>query len=90
MQTDRREEYALKRAICNAMEHYRKSQAALLEEETPSQMIEPYLSLKMQSTYIDGYTRDLLHSQMIQGGEQWQEIDETHTRSSSRKGSKVN
>lgn len=47
-------------------------------------MIEPYLSLKTQSTYIDGYTRDLLHSQMIQGGEQWQEIDETNTRSSSR------
>ena len=84
LQTDRREEYALKRAICNAMEHYRQSQAALLEEETPSQMIEPYLSLKTQSTYIDGYTRDLLHSQMIQGGEQWQEIDETNTRSSSR------
>ena len=83
-ETDRREEYALKRAIYNAMAHYRESKVALLEDDTPSQMIKPYLSLKTQSTYIDGYTRDLLHSQMIQGGEQWQEIDESNTRSSNR------
>ena len=47
-------------------------------------MIEPYLSLKTQAAYIDDYTRDLLHSQMIQGGAQWQEIDSANTASSRR------
>lgn len=78
LQADRREEYVLKRAICNAMEHYRNSQGALLQAETSSEMIEPYLSLKTQAAYIDDYTRDLLHSQMIQGGAQWQEIDSAY------------
>lgn len=81
-QTDQQEEYAIKRAICNAMEYYRKSQSVLLEAEMPSEMIEPYLSLKTQSSYIDGYTRDLLRSQMVQGGRQWQEIDQANIRSS--------
>lgn len=84
LQADRREEYALKRAICNAMEHYRNSQGALLRAETSSKMIEPYLSLKTQAAYIDDYTRDLLHSQMIQGGAQWQEIDSANAASSQR------
>ena len=33
-----------------------------------------YLSMKTQSAYIDGYTRDLLHTRMEQGGRQWQQI----------------
>ena len=82
LQADRREEYALKRAIRNAMSYYRESQHVLLDAEKPSEMIEHYLLLKTQSFYIDGYTRDLLHSQMVQGGMQWQEIDRINARSS--------
>ena len=82
LQADRREEYALKRAISNAMAYYRKCQSALLETEMPSEMIEHYLLLKTQSFYIDGYTRDLLHSQMVQGGMQWKKIDQANARSS--------
>ena len=82
LQADRREEYALKRAIRNAMFYYRESQHVLLDAEKPSEMIEHYLLLKTQSFYIDGYTRDLLHSQMVQGGMQWQEIDRINARSS--------
>ena len=82
LQADRREEYALKRAIRNAMTYYRESQRILLDAEKPSEMIEHYLLLKTQSSYIDGYTRDLLHSQMVQGGMQWQEIDRINARSS--------
>ena len=81
-QTDRQKEYAIKRAICNAMEHYRRSQDALLAVNAASEMIPQYLSLKTQSAYIDGYTRDLLHSQMIQGGEQWREIEAVNARTS--------
>ena len=82
LQADRREEYALKRAIRNAMSYYRESQHVLLDAEKPSEMIEHYLLLKTQSSYIDGYTRDLLHSQMVQGGMQWQEADRINARSS--------
>lgn len=82
LQADRREEYALKRAIRNAMSYYRESQHVLLDAEKPSEMIEHYLLLKTQSSYIDGYTRDLLHNQMVQGGMQWQEADRINARSS--------
>lgn len=51
---DLREEYLLKQAICNAMEHYRKSQAVLLSIEERENLIPQYLSLKTQSAYIDG------------------------------------
>ncbi len=78
---DLREEYLLKQAICNAMEHYRKSQAVLLSIEERENLIPQYLSLKTQSAYIDGYTRDLLHSRMVQGGEQWERIAAANARS---------
>ncbi len=81
---DLRQEYMLKQAICNAMEYYRKSQAAFLELGQEEDLIQPYLSLKTQSAYIDGYTRDLLHSRIVQGGEQWHEIEETNWRNSRR------
>ena len=71
LDADPREEYVLKWAIQNAMEHYRKSQAILLELEEQENLIPQYLSMKAQSAYIDGYTRDLLHCRMIQGGKQW-------------------
>lgn len=71
---DQQSEYALKRAIHNAMEHYRQSQSVLLEVEEPWEMIESYLSLRSQAAYIDGYSRDLLHGRMVQGGGQWREI----------------
>ncbi|WP_298028579.1 sensor histidine kinase [uncultured Dysosmobacter sp.] len=73
-QMDQPEEYALKRAICNAMEHYRNSQAILLQINDQDLLIDEYLSLKTQAAYIDGYTRDLLHGRMVQGGEQWNQI----------------
>ncbi len=81
---DRREEYMLKQAICNAMEFYRRSQTAFLELEEGEDHIQPYLSLKTQSAYIDGYTRDLLHSRIVQGGEQWHEIETANWRNSQR------
>ncbi|MDO4315623.1 MAG: histidine kinase [Oscillospiraceae bacterium] len=74
IETDILSEYALKRAICNAMEHYRNSQRLLLGMEDQEHMIEKYLSLKTQAAYIDGYIRELLHSRMVQGGEQWNQI----------------
>lgn len=73
-QTDPQSEYALKRAILNAMEHYRISQSALLDVEEPDGMVSPYLSLRSQAAYIDGYSRDLLHSRMTQGGSQWRKL----------------
>lgn len=81
---DRHKEFMLKQAIQNAMEFYRRSQAQMLEIEYHDQLIEQYLSLKTQSAYIDGYTRDLLHTSMIYGGEQWQEIEASNTRASSQ------
>lgn len=73
-QTDSQSEYALKRAILNAMEHYRMSQSALLAVEETGDMVSPYLSLRSQAAYIDGYSRDLLHGRMAQGGSQWRHI----------------
>lgn len=78
---DRQGEYALKRAIGNAMEHYRASQKILLAIEDSDEMIAPYLSLRSQAAYIDGYSRDLLHSRMVQGGNQWREITAANARS---------
>lgn len=73
---DRREEYVLKRAICNAMEHYRETQVVFLNTgRSGDAFIQRYLSLKSQAAYIDGYTRELLNSCMERGGEQWQEIE---------------
>ena len=73
---DRREEYVLKRAICNAMEHYRETQVVFLNTgRSGDAFIRRYLSLKSQAAYIDGYTRELLNSCMERGGEQWQEIE---------------
>lgn len=77
---DGQEEYAIKRAICNAMKYYRECQNALLDAEIPSELIDPYLSLKTQSSYIDGYSRDLLRYQMVEDGKQWQQIAETNSR----------
>lgn len=71
---DSQSECALKRSICNAMEYYRISQTFLLGTEDDEQLIQGYLSLKTQAAYIDGYTRDLLHNRMAQGGEQWSQI----------------
>ena len=73
---DRREEYVLKRAICNAMEHYRETQVVFLNTgRSGDAFIQRYLSLKSQAAYIDGYTRELLNSCMERGGEQRQEIE---------------
>jgi len=83
-QTDRQGEYALKRAIHNAMEYYRASQDRLLTVVDRSELIEPYLSLRSQAAYIDGYTRDLLHGRMVKGGEQWEEITAANDRSGRR------
>lgn len=74
IETDTIAEYALKRAICNAMAHYRNSQKLLLSIEDQDRLVKEYLSLKTQAAYIDGYTRDLLHNRMVQGGEQWHQI----------------
>lgn len=81
---DPRQEYMLKRAIYNAMEYYRKSQQELLALSGGEDRIQPYLSLKTQSAYIDSYARDLLHCRIVQGGEQWREIEQTNRRSSDR------
>lgn len=80
-QMDQQSEYALKRAILNAMEHYRTSQNYLLTVEEPDDMILPYLSLRSQAAYIDGYSRDLLHGRMAQGGSQWRDIAAANARS---------
>lgn len=74
IQADRREEYVLKRAICNAMEHYRRSQMKLLASARQEDRVTQYLSLKTQAAYIDDYVRSLLDGQMNQGGEQWRAI----------------
>lgn len=81
IRSDSRSEYALKRAICSAMEHYRNSQARLLDVADEEQRIQEYLSLKTQAAYIDGYARDLLHSRMVQGGERWRQITQSNDRS---------
>lgn len=81
LQTDQQWEYSLKRAIHNAMEYYRTSQKQLLTLQKQEEIIAQYLSLKTQSAYIDGYSRDLLHNCMVQGGVQWQEIVAANTRS---------
>lgn len=78
---DSQSERALKRSIGNAMEYYRVSQTALLSAEDDEQLIQEYLSLKTQAAYIDGYTRDLLHNRMVQGGEQWSQITQTNNSS---------
>lgn len=80
-QTDQQSEYALKRAIHNAMEHYRASQHSLLAVKETDGMILPYLSLRSQAAYIDGYSRDLLHGRMVQGGSQWRDITASNARS---------
>lgn len=76
---DTREEYALKRAICNAMKYYRSSQAALLELQDEDARIEQYLSLKTQATYIDGYARELLQNRINHGNEQWGQMSNANT-----------
>ena len=82
---DRREEYVLKRAICNAMEHYRETQVVFLNTgRSGDAFIRRYLSLKSQAAYIDGYTRELLNSCMERGGEQWQEIETANNLNSRR------
>ena len=82
---DRREEYVLKRAICNAMEHYRETQVVFLNTgRSGDAFIRRYLSLKSQAAYIDGYTRELLNSCMERGGERWQEIETANNLNSRR------
>lgn len=82
---DRREEYVLKRAICNAMEHYRETQVVFLNTgRSGDAFIQRYFSLKSQAAYIDGYTRELLNSCMERGGEQWQEIETANNLNSRR------
>lgn len=73
-------EPALKHAVFNAMEHYRASQAALMSinKENPA-FIAQYLSLKRQSSYIDGYAREMLHARMAQGITQFQEAEVRNT-----------
>ena len=56
------------------MIYYRKSQNELLAMDSDQEKMRQYLSMKTQSAYIDGYTRDLLHTRMEQGGQQWQQI----------------
>ena len=85
MAADRREEYVLKRAICNAMEHYRETQIIFLNTSRDNDaFIQRYLSLKSQAAYIDGYSRELLNSCMERGGEQWQEIETANNLNSRR------
>ncbi len=71
---DGHEPFVLKQAISNAMVYYRKSQNDLLAMDNDQEKMRQYLSMKTQSAYIDGYTRDLLHTRMEQGGQQWQTI----------------
>lgn len=78
-EVDSRSEQALKRAIHSAMEYYRESQTGLLNPNEDIQ-ISLYLSLKSQAAYIDGYTRDLLHNRIAQGGVQWSEIEASTNR----------
>lgn len=72
--SDSRGEYALKRAIRNAMDHYRAFQQRVLNGEDEDQRIQDYLYLKKQAAYIDGYARDLLSGEMAQGNERWSNI----------------
>lgn len=82
---DSRSENVLKRAICNAMEHYRRSQQSLsLLREEGADLIPLYLSLKTQSAYIDGYTRDLLSTRMAQGNTQYREAERLNVQSMQR------
>ena len=78
-QTDQRAEYVLKRAIQNAMEYYRASQETMLSRQG-GDLIAQYLSLKTQSSYIDGYARELLDTRMTQGEQQWREIESANSR----------
>lgn len=71
---DAHDEFMLKQAIGNAMTYYRQSQNELLAMDSAQAKMQQYLSMKTQSAYIDGYTRDLLHTRMGQGGEQWRRI----------------
>ena len=74
LRVDGQTQFVLKQAISNAMIYYRKSQNELLAMDSDQEKMRQYLSMKTQSAYIDGYTRDLLHTRMEQGGQQWQQI----------------
>lgn len=74
LRVDGQTQFVLKQAISNAMIYYRKSQNELLAMDSDQEKMRQYLSMKTQSAYIDGYTRDLLHTRMEQGGRQWQQI----------------
>lgn len=76
-QLDRR---ALKRAIQNAMEHYRESQTYLWTIEDPEELIDHYLLLKKQAAYIDGYARRLLDVSMDYGSQKWDQIERNNQR----------
>ena len=75
-------ENVLKRAIVNAMEHYRRSQQGFLQsDQRDAGFIDQYLSLKTQSAYIDGYTRELLHTRMADGNAQYREAERRNVES---------
>lgn len=76
------EAMTLRQAIVNAMKYYRLSQVDLMvKKQTGQDMIATYLSLKTQSSYIDGYSSELLSLLMEEGNLEYEQL-ETENRQS--------
>ena len=74
LKSDRRQEYMLKRAITNAMVHYRQDQAALVESQDYYERIRLYVLLQRQNVYLNRYGLELLQFRMREGERSWESI----------------
>lgn len=71
---DERREYMMKRAIANAMEHYRQDQAAFMASADYYESIPVFVLLQRQAVYLNQYALELLRCRMEAGERSWDAI----------------
>ena len=71
---DGRREYMLKRAITNAMEHYRADQAAFMQSADQTARVQWFVTLERQAVYLNQYGLELLSFRMDAGKRRWESI----------------
>ncbi|MBE5807333.1 MAG: HAMP domain-containing protein [Clostridiales bacterium] len=81
LRADERREYMLKRAITNAMEHYRGDQTAFMQSGDQRARVQWYVTLERQAVYLNQYGVELLNCRMEAGERRWADIAQANRRS---------
>ena len=74
LHSDARQEYMLKRAINNAMAHYRQDQAAFMEDTDYYDRVRRFVLMQRQMIYLNRYGLELLQYRMREGEWSWERI----------------